>query len=121
MPAVLWITLNRITLGFDISAFSRITCSMTEVIPSKAINARKRQAPEVWRAVFAHACSLDTYPEKGFGYADIQQIAEAHDITITYESLRVKLDRYKRSLYVKKIGRGRFQIPITGYYFFDLL
>jgi len=94
---------------------------MTQVILETTANTRKRQAPKAWRAIIAEACEIKTYAKNGFGYADIQKIAESHKVKITYESLRVKLDRYKKSNYVKKIARGRFQIPITGYYFFDLL
>jgi len=92
---------------------------MEQVILDKAT--RKRKAAKIWREIIARACGLNEYPQYGFGYQDVLTIAEALGVSITYESLRVKFDRYKNSLYLKKVGRGRFQVPPTGYYFFDLL
>ena len=91
-----------------------------EMIPSKA--RRKRRAPECWRDVFREATELQFYAKDGFGYSNVLEIAATKsDISITREGLRVKLDRYRKSGYVNKIKRGRFQIARKGYYFFDLL
>ena len=91
-----------------------------DLIPSKT--RRKRRAPERWREVFREATELDFYAKKGFGYSNVLSIVEAKsDMSISRESLRVKLDRYRKSGYVNKISRGRFQIAQKGYYFFELL
>jgi len=92
----------------------------TSVIPLKP--RRKRRAPKPWREVFSEATKLECYPKDGFGYSHILKITETKtEISITREGVRVKLNRYKNSGYVNKIGRGRFQIARKGYYFFDLL
>lgn len=91
-----------------------------DLIPLKS--QRKRRAPEAWRKVFQEATKLDCYSKKGFGYSDILEITENKPkVSISRESLRVKLDRYRISGYVNKIDRGRFQVTLKGYYFFDLL
>ena len=93
---------------------------MTNPIPSKAT--RKRRAPKAWREVFSEATELECYAKYGFGYSHIFEIAAKKEgISISKEGIRVKLDRYKKSGYVNKINRGRFQIAHKGYYFFELL
>jgi len=90
------------------------------LIPTKT--RRKRRAPKSWREVFSDATELEFYAKKGFGYSNILKLAEAkNDISISREGLRVKLERYRKSGYVNKISRGRFQIAQKGYYFFELL
>jgi len=82
---------------------------------------KKRQAPKEWRAVILEACQLPNYAKTGFGYSEVLDIASRHGISIGRESLRVKIDRYRRNGYVKKVSRGRFQVPVTGYDFFGAL
>lgn len=92
------------------------------LIPPITIPRRKRRAAPKWQAVFNAACELKPYQfNKGFGYSEILTLAEEQGISIARESLRVKIERYRRQGYVEKISRGRYQILPKGYEFFGAL
>ena len=80
-----------------------------------------RRGPKEWIAVFDEACKLQSYPKIGFGYSQIQEIADAHGIKISREGIRIKLNRYLKRGYVKKKSRGHYQIAPKGYYFFGFI
>ena len=91
--------------------------AITDTLPQK----RRRRAPLKWQKIINEACALKAYEGKGFNYSDVLKIAESHDVKITRESLRVKLERYRKSEYLKKISRGHYQVSPKGYHFFASL
>ena len=80
-----------------------------------------RRAPELWQEVF-HNIVRQRPNSESFKLNDVAYLVRRDKlISITHESLRVKLARYSAKGYLRKIGRAEYIITSRGHMFFDLI
>lgn len=89
------------------------------MIGSPHLKKRRRLAPIEWQHVFDTLCR--TYHPDKFHIDEVARLAKDRSITISPESLRVKLARYQTKGYLKKMGMKHYQITPKGIMFFNLL
>jgi len=82
-------------------------------------NKRKRLAPVLWQDVFYMLSN--THHPNTFFFEDVLNAAEKVGLSIQRESLRVKLSRYSKKGFLKKVGRKEYLISQRGQVFFNLL
>ena len=82
---------------------------------------RRRQVPKEWSDVFGQIFQSENYSGESFSSGSVMALAKSKDLEITKEALRVKLSRYVRRGYLKKVKRDQYGLGPNGYYFFGLL
>jgi len=80
---------------------------------------RIRTAPQIWKQIFQIVTQTSEY-ENGITLDLIHQAANELNHDIARESIRVKMHKYSKRDYIKKIGRGQYQIGPNGIRFFSL-